>query len=241
MFKNHVTKGVAAIFVIVVGVGLGLAQGKNSANSWESKPVDQWTDSDLRDIFHRSAWSHPLESRMADKMAGEIVRTVDDNRVDAYFSLESALTIRLAEVRKLQLAEKYDKMTAKEQAAFNEKHRGVLICPLCQDYYIVGIIGDNSTLKNRIEIQRRAQSIYLSNEKGERRILAKYTPQILPNSAALFFFPRLNEKGEPLLTSDNTTLTFNFKYEIGDAPFLSLIERVDTNVKDIVRDKTVIF
>src|SRR3954451_3344753 len=90
MFKDHLSKAVAAIFVIVVCVGLGSAQAKSVANGWESKPVDQWTDSDIREIFHHSAWSQSLQGGTAENVAGTILKESEtENKVYAIFSLES--------------------------------------------------------------------------------------------------------------------------------------------------------
>ena len=231
----------AVVSLIILAFGYCVsAQTKDSNNGWESKPVDQWTDADVKGILQNSAWSWRLEGRNVDSVPMGGMGTIR-SELYATFSLESALTVRLAAIRKRQLSEKYDAMNAKDKAAFNTKYKSRMECPLCAKFYIVAIGGESRTLKNQVTIQRRVKSIYLSNEKGERRILANFSPQNTPGSSALFFFPRKNEKGEPLLTADNTTLTFNFPYEPDDEPLMRLIERVEIKVKDIVRDKTVIF
>jgi hypothetical protein len=105
----------------------------------------------------------------------------------------------------------------------------------------VAIQGDSRTLISAPTVQRRSSSIYLSNEKGEKRILAKYSPQTTTGSEALFFFPRNNDKGEPLLKPDNVSLIFNFKYESDDDDLVRMFERIEIKVREITRENTVIF
>ncbi|MBK8466926.1 MAG: hypothetical protein IPL32_13940 [Chloracidobacterium sp.] len=181
-----------------------------------------------------------MKGRNVDSFPGGGIGTIV-SELYSTFTLESALTVRLAKIRKLQLNEKYDAMNAKDKAAFNKKYKSSMECQLCEKFYIIAIGGDSRTLRNQVTIQRRVKLIYLSNEKGERRTLGNFSPQTHSGTVALFFFPRKNEKGQPLLTTDNTKLTFNFPYEPDDEPLIRLIERVEIPLKDIVREKIVIF
>lgn len=225
------------LFIFLCGLSI-FAQSKPWNTDWESKPVDQWNDADIRTILRNSPWSKVIEG----VITGSNEIGVTHNPGAATFRLHSALPIRLASIRKLELAEKYDAMDEKHKAEFNKKYRNIMECPLCAKYYIIAIGGAESrTLQNGGSIKRRAASIYISNEKGERRTLASYTPQANQAGEALFYFPRNDDKGEPLLTSNNTTLTFNFITEDFDEIFLSIIGHIDVKVQDIVRDGKVIF
>lgn len=213
--------------------------GQNPINAWESKPIDEWTERDIKVILSDSSWSRVLHGKKSDQIS-----TIGSFTHDVYatFTLESSLVVRLAAIRRLQLVEKYDAMSAKDKAAFNSRNKPKLECSLCDKYYIIGIGGDSTTLKNPVSVKRRMKSIYLSNEKGEKRFLEKYSPQTISGSIAMFYFPRNDEKGVPLLKIENTTLTFNFQYEEStDEPLIELIKRVEIKVKDIIREKRVVF
>lgn len=229
---------IAFLYLLVLFCSVSIpAQTKPSGGDWENKPIDQWSEADVKFILGNSAWGRTLEGRFADQSR---LGTIAQNGF-ARFSLRSALTIRLALIRNLQLTEKYDTMSPQNKAAFNAKYKAVLDCVLCEKFYIVAVTGDSRILQSAMIINRRSDSIYLSNEKGLRRNLAKYSPQTTPGSESLFFFPRFDEAGKPLVDADNITVTFNLRPELGDDPIVRVLNRVDIKVEDIVRGKVVIF
>ena len=89
--------------------------------------------------------------------------------------------------------------------------------------------------------QASAKNIYLSNEKGEIRRLANYSPSSGSMTEAMFFFPRFDENGKPLLTKDNSKLVFNFNVSSVEDPVVDSIRKVEIKVQDIVRGGQVIF
>jgi hypothetical protein len=60
------------------------------------------------------------------------------------------------------------------------------------------------------EIEKR---VMLSNDKGERRMAIKHTFQ--KRNEVVFFFPRLDEQGKPLITQSNK----KFRFEIDEHVF----------------------
>jgi len=230
-------KLVFGVIVAIVLLAVCISAQMSGRSDWEKKPVDQWTEADVKSILQNSPWSLHLEGRWGEPT---FMGTIQQDP-HAFVVLRSALPVRLALVRKRQLAEKYDSMDPKAKAAFNSKYRSLLECSHCEKFYIVAVAGDSAILQNPAKVRRRADNIYLSNETGERRTLANYTPQTFSGSEALLFFPRNNEKGEPLLRPGNLTLTLNFKNEPGDDAVVRLIERVNVKVQDLVREQTVVF
>lgn len=88
-------------------------------------------------------------------------------------------------------------------------------CPACAGNYVVTL---SSKSLNRpgadavytafkggrlSDLQR---SVFLANERGERRELVHFVAPKVPGDDAIFFFPRLDEKGAPLLTAENKQL-----------------------------------
>ncbi len=140
--------------------------------------------------------------------------------VDFQFTLRlrSSLPVREALLRLRQLEAKYDQMSEQERAAFDSKNKGLLECPACADNYVVTL---SSKSKNRpgadavFQIFGGAKQadleryIFLLNDRGERRPLVHFVPPRVPGSETTFFFSRLDDKGQPLLTPQSKELIIN--------------------------------
>jgi len=141
--------------------------------------------------------------------------------VDFQFTLRlrSAVIVRQALVRLKQLEANYDQLSKEDRAAFDAKFKGLLECPACEQNYVLTL---SSKSKQRpgadavytafkggrlADLQRY---IFIANGRGERRNLVHFVPPKAPGEEAIFYFPRFNDKGEPLITPDDTELTTNF-------------------------------
>lgn len=141
--------------------------------------------------------------------------------VDFQFTLRlrSALVVRQALVRLKQLDANYDRMSKDERAAFDARYKGLLDCPACEQNYVLTLSSKSkerpgadavyTTFKGGrlADLQRY---VFIANGRGERRNLVHFVPPKAPGDEAVFYFPRLNDKGETLITPDDTELTTNF-------------------------------
>jgi hypothetical protein len=182
-------------------------------NLW-TKSYEQWTKDDIIKIASASPWAQVVQTSP----------TTGDRVPLAYVPgvtvrLRSALPIRQALVRLKQLEAKYDKMSEQDRADFDVKMKGLLECPACVDNYIITLGPPVSqrqmksgigSLKN-ISPSLLEKRVYLTNELGERRELAHFVAPKHDEDEATFFFPRLDDKGKPLLTKDNSKLIFVFE------------------------------
>ena len=214
------------------------AQNTTTVDAWESKSVSDWNEDDVRKILQGSAWSRQVSGRPSHN-SQQLGTVVYESRL--LFTLRSSLLVRLAIVRSEQLKAKFDSMDEKAKAEFNKRFKPILDCELCEKSYIVAVRGDSQLLRQAARVKNRAANIYLSNDKGEKRELQSFTPQVIPGSEALFFFNRFDANGKPLLSPDDSVLTFNFKLEADDDSVIMLLERVNIKVRDIVRENQVIF
>jgi hypothetical protein len=94
----------------------------------------------------------------------------------------------------------------------------MLECPACAANYVITLSSKSAnspgadavyaTFKGGrlADLQRY---IFIANEKGERRTLIHFAPPKVPGDEAIFFFPRLDDKGAPLLTVKNKDLLVN--------------------------------
>ena len=140
--------------------------------------------------------------------------------VDFIFTLRlrSALPVRQALVRLKTLETNIEKMTGEQRAAFEKQTKGLLECPACAANYVVTLSSKSknspgadavfATFKGGrlADLQRY---IYIANERGERRSLVYFVPPKAPGEEAVFFFPRADEKGAPLLTTESKELLIN--------------------------------
>lgn len=236
--KLFLTRLLVSSIVVLVCAGATLAQKAATSASWENKPVSEWNEEDVKKILQDSPWSRQVSGRPTHN-SRQLGTVVYESRL--LFTLRSSLLVRLAIVRSEQLKAKFDSMDAKAKAEFARRLKPILDCGMCEKSYIIVVRGDSEVLRQAGRVKNRAANIYLSNDKGEKRELASFTPQTIPGSEALFFFNRYDANGKPLLAPDDSVLTFNFKAEPDDDSVINLLERVNIKVRDIVRENQVIF
>ena len=131
--------------------------------------------------------------------------------------LRSALPIRQAVVRLVQLEAKYDQMQAAQKKSLDAQTRELLECRDCRDNYIISV-GFGSTNSQGIDLiydwfkgqtkESLRGYIYLANNRGGRRELSRFLPPKVPGDEAFFFFARLDKDGKPLITKNDKRLLF---------------------------------
>lgn len=135
--------------------------------------------------------------------------------------LRSSKYVREALVRLKQIEANYDKLNPQKQAEFDAqpKIKGLLDCPACADNYVLTLSGKSSeapgadavfTVFKGGRLADLQRYIFIGNSRGERRALIHFIPPRAPGDEGVFYFPRLNDKGEPLLTPSDTELIANF-------------------------------
>lgn len=162
--------------------------------------------------------------------AAEHSKTEVTSQVPADFvftlRLRSALPVRQAVVRLKELETNIEKMDPKDRIAFEAQVKGLLDCPACANNYVITLSSRSrsnpgadavySTFKGGrlADLQRY---IYIANERGDRRQLIHFVPPKAPGVEAIFFFPRLDEKGAPLLTLESKELLINLANNQADS------------------------
>jgi hypothetical protein len=227
------------LFVLLVTVSVP-AQKQVQGGDWEATPIDEWSADQVNYILTRSPWVKLItaDTAISNPLLGPGGLMF---KSDTLVVLRSSALIKYALFRQRQLIEKYASMSADAKSAFNAKNKIVLECPACEKYYVVSITGASATLRDKNMVMSRSKLIFLSNDKGEKRFLANFSPQGDPGTEAMFFFPRNDEKGQPLISSTNEKVIFNFKVESPEDPRVRTFEKVEFKVNDLVRDGKVIF
>ncbi|HEY0097970.1 MAG TPA: hypothetical protein VGB76_03350 [Pyrinomonadaceae bacterium] len=217
------------------GVGMPFA---GAQQNWEKAPFQNWGAADVKAVLEKSPWSRVIEQNtvIAPSLLGVNAPKMEEKTI---ILLRSALPVRQALLRERQLASKYESMNAADRAAFDAKNKALLDCPACARYYVISIKCNYACYGGSF-VEDHKKSFYLLNDKGERRELAGATPLPDKQEGALFFFPRLNDKGEPLLTPASKELTFHSLIRpVVNADSLSQKYRFD--VTKMVRGGEVVF
>lgn len=217
---------------------LSVLVGAAHTQDWAGKPYTQWSRSEAEKVLSDSPWASQQELRIrfdkeAQKAAGSYsgisaasaqqsaMEVSRDLPVDFIFTLRlrSALPVRQALVRLRQLQHDIEKLSPKDLAAYDAQTKGLLECPACVDNYVVTLSSKSKnspgadpvyTTFKGAQLADLQRYVYLSNEHGDRRKLVHFVPPKAPGDEALFFFPRADEKGAPLLTPENKELSVNF-------------------------------
>lgn len=109
------------IAIIVIALFLG-ALTIRASDSWVGKDWKDWSKGDCEDLLSESPWAH---SWRAGLRVGWEASASGDALVYS-LQLRSALPIRQAIVRKLQLDQKYDKMTEDQNKSFDSQAAQIL-------------------------------------------------------------------------------------------------------------------
>jgi len=205
--------------------------------SWSNKPFTQWSRSEAEAVLNNSPWAKRQEVRIkfdketqvaagaysgvsSDAAAQSKTEVTSQIPVDFIFTLRlrSALPVRQAVVRLKNLDTDIEKMSNQELAAFDTQVKGLLECPACTNNYVVTLSSKSTnspgadavyTVFKGGRLADLQRYVFIANERGERRQLVHFVPPKAPGDEAIFFFPRLDEKGAPLLIPQNKELLIN--------------------------------
>jgi hypothetical protein len=208
------------------------------------KPYQQWTAKEAQGLLIESPWAQTRAGLLA---VGRFDPPTAAVNTAVTVSLRSALPVRQALARLKQLKNKYDKKGNSDKAAIDEKNRPLLECPECADYYMVvmspgpGSENDLPPYLQRALLAQIKLDVVIKNEKGETRELVKFVKPKFFQDEAAFFFPRLNSKGEPLISAANRTLTISFDPRIFSFKVAARLARFEFDVAKMIVNGQVVF
>lgn len=237
----------AAVSMLLVLALAGLAQkGKD-------KPYTEWSKDECLKIVQRSAWSRTFTDISIATMTRPFNERDSDNPVapEIIIRLSSSSKVQKAFYRMMQIDSKYDQMTTGQKEDFDRRNSKALSCDECKDYYIVTIQqpSDPQARENLIgarfldvKFEELVKNLYLTNDKKQRRDLAKYVAPASKNGFITLYFPRLDDSGNPFLTPENKKLTLVSKLGNVNARVQHLIEETSTfDVSKMIVDGKVDF
>ena len=177
------------------------------------KPYQQWTAAEAEGLLTNSPWAKTLAGLVA---VGIRDPPTAPANTAVTVRLRSALPVRQALARLRQLRNKYDLKSDRDKAAFDATIKPLLECRECADQYVVVMSrgpGSETGLPTDLQktsLARLKLDVQIKNEKGETRELVNFVRPRFTEDDVMFFFSRLNSKGEPLISPANRTLTISF-------------------------------
>jgi hypothetical protein len=194
--------------------GAAIAQALN-------KPYQKWTAKEAERLLTDSPWAQTDPGLVMSGRFDPITEVVDTTIT---VRLRSALPVRQALARLNQLKDGYDQKNESDRTVIDARNKELLECSECADYYAVSITpgaGSRSDLPAFLSSGRTAfelvrQNVFLENDTHETRELKKFTRPKSPAGEAIFFFPRLDSKGNSLVGPGSRTVIISFDPRVFD-------------------------
>jgi len=227
--RNHSLYVALMTMLLWAGLtGAGLAQ-----DEWLSKPFEQWSKAEAQKLLTDSPWARTQEARLdfgseVRRIAGAPTTSSGHQSIEmgganitvdyrVTLRLRSALPIRRALVRVKHIEAKYDQLSAKERAAFDEKMKGLVDCPACAQNYVVTLSCKSTNYPGADALYDGLRGatlpglkpyVHLENDRGERRELIHFVAPRAPGEETIFFFPRFDDEDRALVTPKTKKLYF---------------------------------
>lgn len=214
-------------------------EARAQKEDWQSKPFNQWTQKEAQKVLTDSPWSKTVASSGPMVNFGNYgINTPTPDRV--YVArLRSALPVRQAILRLRQLKEKYDSMSDKDKAKFDEKNKPLVECPACADNYVISLIPPRAADTRSPTTEKMKLFVQLMDDRGQRRELVHFVPTKATGEEVIFFFPRLDGRGQPLLTPSSKRLIFTI--DTASIGLDATIQRFEFDVSKMTDGGTVVF
>jgi hypothetical protein len=210
--------GVFMPFLFLAGVSVSLG-----ADFWEKKDYREWSQKECAKLLEDSPWSKQFTLTS--------VGVMDDSDRDAsdagqpyikyQVQLRSALPVRRAIVRQMQLAQKYDSLPPEQKQQFDKSAEAFLAASM-DEAVIVYVSFTTNSQPNDLELARYWQSqttevlknyVYLTPGKGDKVYLGRYATSQGGQREFQFIFPRQVD-GKPILNSNDKSLKLEFTLPI---------------------------
>jgi len=220
-----------------------------------SKKYTEWNLREVTNILSDSPWSQTNIKADRSRYRPDSPDYPPEASFMVQIRLYSALLIRQALVRRMQLTIPYAELSVAQRTKFDAEVDGLLKCPQCAQYYIVTLSsgkGDPLNLVTRgstvtIDAVAMMKSmpedelllhVSLLNDKGERRNATRAV--FTQRNEVVLLFRRLDDQGNPLITASHKKFYVDFD-EYFSKKAEGVFKKFSFDVKDLVRDNEVMF
>jgi len=209
-------------YFVLSAIFLAAGSTAYGADFWEAKQYDTWSQKECSKLLEDSPWVEDL-TLVAEGIQLSAGASDDGQQFTIKYQIQfrSALPIRQALVRQMQLAQKYDTLGPEQKQQFDQSAKTFLSADFSDAVVVYLTYKSNSQDKTR-EIDRYWQAqtmdllkntVFLRNSKGEQVALAKFIAPQGAERSFQFIFPRLIN-GKPFITPEDKSLQLEFSYPV---------------------------
>jgi hypothetical protein len=189
-----------------------------AADFWEKKSYYEWTKQECTKMLTDSPWAWELKVYLTGNI-GNNDAAGGQQHVSYIVQFLSALPIRQAVVRQMQIANKYDTLSDAQKQAFDRNTETFLNADY-SDRIVVNVAYSTNVQSLSVPLAQVIQSkttaffanyTYLYANKGEKVKLLDFKPGQGAQNEFQFIFPR-QVGGNPIATEQDKSLTLEFMY-----------------------------
>ncbi len=196
------------------------------ADFWENKQYDKWSQKECNKLLTNSPWAQ--DYTLINQGLQQSTQASDDGQqfqIKYQMQLRSALPIRQALVRQMQIAQKYDSLAAEQKQKFDQSAKAFLDSDFSEVVVVYVTYSVNSQTKGReLDSYWQTQttdllrnSVFLRNSRGDKLAIKQFNPPQGQERSFQFIFPR-EADGKELIGLDDKTLILEFTYPVITVP-----------------------
>jgi len=193
---------------------------------WEKKEYGQWSQKECSKMLENSPWAKQLTLTQVLVMPSATESAASTTSAEQPFiryqvQFRSALPIRQAVIRQLQIARKYDSLSPEQRQEFDKSTQGFISAEM-SEAVVVHVAYTTNSQPNDLELARYWQSqttemlrnsVYLSGTDGDKVPIGRFVAARGGQGEFQFIFPRQFE-GRPILGPNDKSLKLEFTYPI---------------------------
>ncbi len=209
-------------FLLVVFASVQASLG---ADFWEKKEYTKWSAKECQKMLTDSPWAKEYKQQqviVSSSARDDAMRGGETNPYIVYhMQLRSALPIRQAIVRQMQLARNYDQLTDEQKQEFDKQTDGFLNANFDNAVVVYAVYASNIQ-QNDIQLSRHWQmqttellqnNVFLRGSKGDKVPIASFYVEQGDLREFQFVFPRKID-GKEILGPEDKSLQLEFSYPI---------------------------
>jgi hypothetical protein len=193
---------------------------------WENKQYDKWSKSECNKLLEKSPWAQDFT--LIDSSLQQNSSASDDGQqfqIKYQMQFRSALPVRQALVRQMQIAQNYESLGPEQKQQFDQSAKTFLSSDLPDTVILYVTYETNSQSKAReLTNYWRSQTVallkntvFLRNTKGEQVALAQFNVPQGAERSFQFIFPR-QINGKPFIGPEDKSLMLEFSYPVISIP-----------------------
>ncbi len=211
-----------AVAVLFLGVIFAAPGGE----FWEKKEYRQWSEKECGKILENSPWAKQLKLTQVLVMPSATAEAASTTSVEQPFikytvQFRSALPVRQAVVRQMQIARKYDSLPPQQKQEFDKSAEAFLSADMA-GAIVVNVRYETNSQPNELELARYWQSqttdllkntVYLILSRGDKVPVTRYAASQGGQHEFQFLFPRQVD-GKPVVGPEDKSIKLEFPYPI---------------------------